>query len=169
MSQALGVVLRLAAAACIALAALGAQPSPAAQAPATPARTSAGSPRTVPDSVVERRTTALAATLRCPVCQGLSIQDSPSELAQQMRALIKDQVAAGKSDAEVRDYFLSKYGEFILLEPRPRGFNLLAYLLPAAALVAGGWLVARNVRRWTQPADGGAAAGPPAAGEPPAG
>jgi cytochrome c-type biogenesis protein CcmH len=127
-----------------------------------------GQPSVIPDSVVEARTTALAATLRCPVCQGLSIQDSPSELAQQMRALIKDQVRSGKSDAEVRDYFLSKYGEFILLEPRARGFNLLAYLLPAAVLVAGAVVVGRNVRRWTQPAEPGPSAGEPHAGEPPA-
>jgi cytochrome c-type biogenesis protein CcmH len=128
----------------------------------------AGQPSVIPDSVVEARTTALAATLRCPVCQGLSIQDSPSELAQQMRALIKDQVRSGKSDAEVRDYFLSKYGEFILLEPRARGFNLLAYLLPAAVLVAGAVVVGRNVRRWTQPAEPRPSAGEPHAGEPPA-
>jgi cytochrome c-type biogenesis protein CcmH len=85
-----------------------------------------------------------------------------------MRALIKDQVRSGKSDAEVRDYFLSKYGEFILLEPRARGFNLLAYLLPAAVLVAGAVVVGRNVRRWTQPAEPRPSAGEPHAGEPPA-
>ncbi len=111
----------------------------------------------LPDSVVEARTTALAGSLRCPVCQGLSIQDSPSELAQQMRALIKSQVAEGKSDSEVRGYFLSKYGEFILLEPRARGFNLLAYLLPAAILAVGGVIVALNVRRWTRPSGGAGA------------
>lgn len=125
---------------------------------------SAGRVTAIPDSVVEARTTALASTLRCPVCQGLSLQDSPSELAQQMRSLIKDQVAAGKSDAEVKDYFLSKYGEFILLEPRARGFNLLAYLLPAAVLVAGGLVVWWNVRRWTRPAEAGQPTGEPPAG-----
>ena len=117
----------------------------------------------LPDSVVEARTTALAASLRCPVCQGLSIQDSPSELAQQMRSLIREQVASGKTDADVRDYFLSKYGEFILLEPRARGFNLLAYLLPVAVLVTGALVVGWNVRRWTRPSEPA-----PHGGEPPA-
>ena len=63
------------------------------------------------DPALEKRTSEVASALRCPVCQGLSIQDSPSELAQQMRSLVRDQLAAGKSPEEVRRYFISKYGE----------------------------------------------------------
>ena len=102
------------------------------------------------DSVLEARTTALASELRCPVCQGNSIQDSPSELAQQMRELIRDQLRAGKTPDDVRAYFVAKYGEWILLSPKAEGVNLLVYLIPVAAILVGGIIVWRTVRRWTQ-------------------
>jgi len=120
----------------------------AAQAPVVP-KAAPGGTLTPADSLLEARTSALAAELRCPVCQGLSIQDSPSELAQQMRSVVRDQLAAGRSEREVRAYFISKYGEWILLSPRPYGFNLLAYALPAFALLAGMGFVAVKVKRWT--------------------
>ena len=107
------------------------------------------SPAATTDSVLEARTTALASELRCPVCQGNSIQDSPSELAQQMRDLIRDQLRAGKTPDEVRAYFVAKYGEWILLTPRATGFNLVVYLVPLAVLIVGGLVVWRTVRRFT--------------------
>ena len=108
------------------------------------------------DPGLEARATALADELRCPVCQGLSIHDSPSPLAQDMKDLIRAQVAAGATDGEVRDYFISKYGEWVLLEPRAQGFNLLVYLLPALALLGGGAVIFLAVRRWTVPEEEGA-------------
>lgn len=136
---------------------------------------SAAAPRlnaTPVDTALERRTTAIASQLRCVVCQGLSIQDSPSELAQQMRGVVKEQLAAGKGEAEVVDYFVSKYGEWVLLSPRPEGFNLVAYVLPVAFLVGGVIAVIVAVRRWSAPPAaeatiGDAGAGQPAAGDPP--
>ena len=102
------------------------------------------------DSALDAQTKALATQLRCPVCQGLSLQDSPSELAQQMRAVIKDQLRAGRTPAQVRDYFISKYGEWILLQPEPHGFNLAVYLLPVLGLLAGGGVIVLAARRWTR-------------------
>ena len=101
------------------------------------------------DGVLEARTSAVASQLRCPVCQGLSIQDSPSELAQSMRSVVRDQLAAGKTPDEVKAYYVSRYGEWILLAPKPSGFNLLAYALPVLAVVCGGLVIAVAVRRWT--------------------
>jgi cytochrome c-type biogenesis protein CcmH/NrfF len=101
------------------------------------------------DSVLEARTTAVASQLRCPVCQGLSIQESPSELAQQMRRVVRDQLAAGRSPADVQAYFVSKYGEWILLSPAPHGMNLLVYGLPVALVLVGLAGIAFAVRRWT--------------------
>lgn len=122
-----------------------------AAAPESTARLVQTMPATPADSALEAQTTALASELRCPVCQGLSIQDSPSELALQMRDVIRDQLRSGQSPAQVRQYFLDKYGEWILLEPKPEGFNLLVYLLPVAALLAGVAIVWRAVRRFTSP------------------
>jgi cytochrome c-type biogenesis protein CcmH len=123
----------------------------------------AGPPATArEDSVLEARTKEVAAHLRCPVCQGLSVQDSPARLAQEMRGVVKEQLRTGKSPEEIEEYFVSKYGEGILLEPRARGFNLVVYLLPAALLIGGGVLVVHLARKWSR---GGGGRPPPAGTE----
>jgi cytochrome c-type biogenesis protein CcmH len=95
----------------------------------------------------------VASDLRCVVCQGLSLQDSPSTLAQNMRAIIREQLEAGRTPEEVKQHFVASYGEFILLEPAARGFNLAVYVLPVLALLVGAVIVVRSVRRWSrQPA-----------------
>jgi cytochrome c-type biogenesis protein CcmH len=101
------------------------------------------------DPKLEEMTKTVASELRCPVCQGLSIQDSPSELSQQMRTVVKEQLASGKSEQEVKDYFISKYGEWILLEPQPHGFNLLIYALPVLLVLGGAGFIVLLVKRWT--------------------
>lgn len=127
--------------------------SQAAPAPAASPQASV-SPPSASDSALDARTSAVASELRCPVCQGVSIQDSPSELAQQMRGLVKEQLAAGKSPDDVRAYFVSKYGEWILLEPKASGFNLLVYALPVVLVLGGLGVIAVVVRRWTATAEG---------------
>jgi cytochrome c-type biogenesis protein CcmH len=92
----------------------------------------------------------VAAELRCVVCQNLSVADSPSEMAGQMRAIIRERLAAGESPAQVRQYFVERYGEWILLSPPRRGFNLVVWLLPLAVAVAGLVVVVLVVRRWTR-------------------
>ena len=111
---------------------------------------------TAADSALEADVRAVASELRCVVCQGLSIDDSPSELAQQMRGLVREQLAAGKSREEVRRYFVENYGEWILLKPEAKWMNILVYLLPLGLLAAGLAVVVVAVRRWTS--------GAPAAG-----
>ena len=106
------------------------------------------------DSALEARTTAVASQLRCPVCQGLSIQDSPSDLARSMRSLVHEQLAAGQSPDQVKAYFVSKYGEWILLAPSTRGFNLVAYIAPIIIVLAGAIVIALAVRRWTTNGEG---------------
>lgn len=101
------------------------------------------------DPALEAKATRLASELQCPVCQGLSINASPSPMAQQMKDLIRAQLAAGHTNDEVKAYFVSRYGEWILLEPRAAGFNLLVYILPALALLGGGAFVMMVVRRWS--------------------
>ena len=101
------------------------------------------------DSALEARTSEIAATLRCPVCQGESIQDSPAELAQEMRGVVRDQLRAGKSPDEIRAYFVQRYGEWILLEPKMTGLNILLYAFPVILVAGGVALVVVLVRRWT--------------------
>ena len=100
---------------------------------------------------LESRTTAVASTLRCPVCQGESIQDSPAELAKQMRAVVKERLRAGETPEQVQAYFMSKYGEWILLEPRKTGLNILLYALPVMLVLGGLVIVAVLVKKWTAP------------------
>ena len=104
----------------------------------------------VQETEMDRQVRALSAELRCPVCQGLSLADSPAELSQDMRALIREQLQAGRSPAEVKEYFVGRYGEWILMSPKAEGFNLAVYVLPVALLLGGGILVGFALRRWTR-------------------
>lgn len=101
------------------------------------------------DPVLEEKTRQVAAELRCPVCQGNSLQDSPSELAQEMKGVVRDQLASGRTPEQVKQYFVDKYGEWILLEPKASGFNLVVYLLPLVMVGVGGAVIWRAVRKWT--------------------
>jgi cytochrome c-type biogenesis protein CcmH len=92
----------------------------------------------------------IASELRCVVCQNLSVADSPSEMAAQMRAIVRERLAAGDSPEQVREYFVARYGEWILLAPRRRGFNLLVWGFPIAAVAVGLVAVALLLRRWTR-------------------
>jgi cytochrome c-type biogenesis protein CcmH len=105
----------------------------------------------------------VAAQLRCVVCQNLSVADSPSEMANQMRSIVRERLAAGESPEQVVQYFVERYGEWILLAPPRRGFTLLVWLFPVVA-VGGGLVVAGLLlRRWTRRSTGPA---PPPAIDP---
>jgi cytochrome c-type biogenesis protein CcmH len=101
------------------------------------------------DPALEAKVAEVASVLRCPVCQGLSLNDSPSELSQQMRQLVREKLAAGESPEEIKAYFVSKYGEWVLLEPKPKGMNLVVYLAPFILLLGGGGLIVVMVRKWS--------------------
>jgi cytochrome c-type biogenesis protein CcmH len=92
----------------------------------------------------------VAAQLRCVVCQSLSVADSPSETAHQMKAIIRERLAAGESPEQVKAYFVEKYGTWILLSPPRQGFNLLVWVVPFAGLAGGLVLVLILVRRWSR-------------------
>ncbi len=102
----------------------------------------------------------VAKQLRCPVCQQLSILDSPAELAVEMRSVVRERLAAGDTEEEVLAYFVSKYGEWVLLDPPKRGFNLIVWLGPVALLLGGAVVLSRVFRNWLRSADGDDPAAP---------
>jgi cytochrome c-type biogenesis protein CcmH len=112
---------------------------------AGPAKAIAGS--SSPD--LDERVREVASELRCVVCQNLSVADSPSDLAKEMRNLVGELLQQGKTPEEIKAYFQSRYGDFVLLEPPKRGFNLLVWGLPFAALLVGVYSVYLVAKRWT--------------------
>src|SRR5438105_3610491 len=108
----------------------------------------AGTGAAVP--VSEQTVHDVASQLRCVVCQNLSVADSPSEMAAQMRAIVRERLEAGDTPEQVREYFVARYGEWILLAPRRTGFNLLVWGFPLAAAAVGFAIVALLLRRWTR-------------------
>jgi cytochrome c-type biogenesis protein CcmH len=102
------------------------------------------------DSAKELRARDLSRELRCMVCQNQSIDDSEAPLARDLRLLVRERIAAGDSDAEVMDFLVARYGEFVLLKPRLNPHTLLLWLLPPLALVGGGlamWIQSRRRSR----------------------
>jgi cytochrome c-type biogenesis protein CcmH len=89
------------------------------------------------DPALEARVQALGKQLRCTVCQGMSIADSPAQTARNQLDKVRDLVSQGKSDQEVLDYFVERYDQWVLLKPQAEGFALLVWLGPALAIAGG--------------------------------
>jgi cytochrome c-type biogenesis protein CcmH len=104
------------------------------------------------DPAKESRARDLSRELRCMVCQNQSIDDSEAPLARDLRLLVRERIAAGDSDAQVMDFLVARYGEFVLLKPRLKSHTLLLWLLPPFALVGGGLALWVHNRRRTNAA-----------------
>jgi len=99
----------------------------------------------------DERIDQITTELRCPVCQGLSVKDSTSETARQMRDLVAQRVREGKSDAEIEAEFRAGYGDWIFLSPPVASWSGLVWLVPIAALAAGLVLVTGRLRSTDTP------------------
>jgi cytochrome c-type biogenesis protein CcmH len=87
------------------------------------------------DPAMEQRARDLSKVIRCVVCQSQSVADSDADIAQELRVLIREQIAAGKSDQEIRDYLVARYGDFVLFDPPFKGSTYVLWLGPFAILV----------------------------------
>ena len=94
----------------------------------------------------DERVDRIASELRCVVCQGLSVKDSPAESARQMRDIVVQRVSEGRTDDQIRDEFRASYGDWVVLAPPLVSFAGLVWLVPIVALVAGVTLAWRWVR-----------------------
>lgn len=104
------------------------------------------------DPVLEHRARGLSAQLRCLVCQNQSIDDSDAPLAHDLRSLIRDLLTQGKSDAEIMDFVVARYGEYVLLRPRLEPGTMLLWGTPfAVLLIAGAALLLRRRRATPAP------------------
>jgi cytochrome c-type biogenesis protein CcmH len=99
-----------------------------------------------PAEQIDAATQAITSTLRCPVCQGLSVADSTSAAAVMMQRHTRALVAAGYDRMDIEDYYVSKYGQFILLDPQDDGMNRLAWIGPLLAAGFGLWMAATFLR-----------------------
>ena len=103
---------------------------------------------TIDETEIDVKTREISKTLRCTVCQTENIWESGAPLAQQIREVVRERVKQGQSAEEIRTYFLSRYGDYILMEPPKQGINWLIWLAPFLLLVGGGILLIRELGRW---------------------
>jgi cytochrome c-type biogenesis protein CcmH len=87
------------------------------------------------DPALEQRARDLGREIRCVVCQSQSVADSDADIAQELRVLIREQIAAGKSDREIKDYLVARYGDFVLFDPPFKASTYVLWIGPFAILV----------------------------------
>ncbi|MGB4829513.1 MAG: cytochrome c-type biogenesis protein [Paracoccaceae bacterium] len=99
------------------------------------------------DPVLEARAREISREVRCPVCQGETIDDSNARISHDLRIIIRERLVAGDSDDQVLDFLVDRYGEFVLFNPRKSGVNLILWLAGPAMLLAGGGIAYVAIRR----------------------
>ena len=101
----------------------------------------------------ELRIISLNKEIMCPVCPGESIDQSQNDLAIQMRFIVTKLVNENKSDQEIKEYFVERYGEVVLMEPSANGFGLIAWIVPWVAFISTVFLVIILIRRMSSTAN----------------
>ncbi|HLX56271.1 MAG TPA: cytochrome c-type biogenesis protein [Ktedonobacteraceae bacterium] len=103
---------------------------------------------TPPQETLDQRVHDVASQLKCPVCQDESVADSPATISMQMRGVIRQQLLEGKSEQQVIQYFVSRYGNSILWSPPKQGFTLLAWIAPIVMVLGSAVLLLLVLRGW---------------------
>lgn len=104
----------------------------------------------VDETDLDIRVREIAKTLRCTVCQTENIWESGAPLAKQMRDVIRDRLSKGQTEEEIRAYFLSRYGDYILMQPPKHGVNWLIWIAPFVLLLGGALLLYKEVSNWVR-------------------
>lgn len=104
--------------------------------------------RAVAAAAIDDEVRRIGKELQCPVCQGASVADSPSELAEQMRGVIRRKLEQGESEEQIVQYFVERYGEAVLVEPPRHGLGLAVWLGPLVVLAVGGGVLCLLVQAW---------------------
>jgi len=99
------------------------------------------------DARPEDRVATLGASIKCPVCQGEAIIDSPSPTAQAMMEVLEEKVAAGETNRQIFDYYRQRFGDGIVLDPPLEGKTLVVWLTPILGLIVGGLMISTRRRR----------------------
>lgn len=89
----------------------------------------------------EQRALSLEQRLACPLCQGQSLAESDSQVAEDLKVILRDKIDEGLTDDQIFDFFAARYGEHIVLEPPLLGWGIALWAVPLVALGVGGWVV----------------------------
>jgi cytochrome c-type biogenesis protein CcmH len=100
---------------------------------------------------LDHETRRIGKQLQCPICSGAAVADSPSELAGQMRNVIRAKLEAGESEEQIIAYFVERYGDSVLIEPPRRGIGLAVWIAPVGVLAIGALLLWRLLQIWLRP------------------
>jgi cytochrome c-type biogenesis protein CcmH len=103
------------------------------------------------DPASDDEVNAIAKQLYCPVCENTPLDVCPTEACRQWRELIREQLADGQTEEQIKQYFVDNYGARVLAEPPRSGLNWLVYLLPPAIILLGAFILFRALRAWTRP------------------
>ncbi|HET8611184.1 MAG TPA: cytochrome c-type biogenesis protein [Sphingomonas sp.] len=101
----------------------------------------------LPDPKQEARAEALMQTIRCVVCQGQSIADSNADLAGDMRAIVRQRIAAGEKPEAIRQWMIQRYGAWVSYKPPLEPITWPLWIAPLLLLLLGGWLATRTLKR----------------------
>jgi cytochrome c-type biogenesis protein CcmH len=94
---------------------------------------------------------AIAKNIYCPVCENTPLDVCPTQVCAQWRELIREQLAMGWSEAQIRQYFVDQYGDRVLASPPARGLNWLVYVLPPVVILSGAFILFRTLQTWKKP------------------
>jgi len=104
-----------------------------------------------PGTISDDQVNAIAKHLYCPVCENVPLDVCGTQACEQWRQVIRQKLAEGWNEAQIRQYFVDQYGDRVLATPPPRGINWFAYLVPPIAILAGVWILIQAFRSWKRP------------------